>query len=131
MKKKTFKFKLLNLSIFLCLIESISSKENQSSQKNDHDHQALLNWQKPVPTSVTNNVLAHKFVLSSEIFCVGRHLPGMPGATQGPVPVIRMYGVTLNGNSVLAHIHGFAPYFFVPAQQGFKREHCEQFRVTL
>lgn len=64
-------------------------------------------------------------------FFTGKHLPGMPGATQGPVPIIRMYGITENGNSVLAHIHGFAPYFFVPAQDGFKREHCEQFRVKV
>ena len=63
--------------------------------------------------------------------CLGKHLPGMPGATVGPVPIIRMYGITENGNSVMAHIHGFAPYFFVPAQQGFKREHCEQFRVNI
>lgn len=115
----------------MSLYRAFLLKEIKVVKKNGHYHQALLIWQKPVPTSVTNNILTHKFVLSSEIFCVGRHLPGMPGATQGPVPVIRMYGVTLNGNSVLAHIHGFAPYFFVPAQQGFKREHCEQFRVTL
>lgn len=56
-------------------------------------------------------------------------MPGMPGATSGPVPVVRMFGVTMEGNSVLAHIHGFAPYFFVPAQPGFKPESCSVFRV--
>ena len=59
----------------------------------------------------------------------GRPLPGMPGAKVGPVPVIRMFGITAEGNSVVAHIHGFSPYFFVPAQSGFKREHCEAFKV--
>mmetsp|Transcript_25905 Transcript_25905/g.73198 ORF Transcript_25905/g.73198 Transcript_25905/m.73198 type:complete len:1072 (-) Transcript_25905:10-3225(-) len=29
------------------------------------------------------------------------------------VPVLRMYGVTEQGNSVVAHIHGFMPYFYV------------------
>ena len=25
---------------------------------------------------------------------IGRHMPGMPGASDGPVPVVRMFGVT-------------------------------------
>lgn len=59
----------------------------------------------------------------------GKHMPKMPGASSGPVPIVRMFGVTEDGNSVLAHIHGFAPYFFVPAQTGFKAESCNAFRV--
>ncbi|CAH1787413.1 unnamed protein product [Owenia fusiformis] len=62
---------------------------------------------------------------------IGGHLPGMPGSQIGPVPIIRMYGVTMEGNSVLAHIHGFAPYIFVPAQKDFKEEHCRVFKDTL
>mmetsp|Transcript_75821 Transcript_75821/g.158059 ORF Transcript_75821/g.158059 Transcript_75821/m.158059 type:complete len:1056 (+) Transcript_75821:103-3270(+) len=30
------------------------------------------------------------------------------------VPILRMYAVTESGNSVLVHIHGFDPYFYVP-----------------
>ncbi|CAD7936261.1 unnamed protein product [Amoebophrya sp. A120] len=33
------------------------------------------------------------------------------------VPILRMYGVTPEGHSVLAHIHGFCPYFYCPVQQ--------------
>jgi DNA polymerase delta subunit 1 len=36
------------------------------------------------------------------------------------VPVLRMYGVTEEGNSVLAHIHGFLPYFYVACPEGFQ-----------
>jgi len=36
----------------------------------------------------------------------------VPGARSGTVPILRMYGVTAAGNSVLAHIHGFTPYFW-------------------
>ena len=61
----------------------------------------------------------------------GSHLAGMPGNTSGPVPIIRMYGITMEGHSVLAHVHGFAPYFFVPAVENFKDEHCCQFRVRV
>lgn len=45
-------------------------------------------------------------------------MAGMPGQSQGKVPIIRMFGVTDSGNSVCCHIHGFAPYFYVPAPSG-------------
>ena len=55
----------------------------------------------------------------------------MPGAQRGPVPILRMFGVTNAGHSVCAHIHGFLPYFFVPAPSGFCDEHCTIFRQEL
>lgn len=50
--------------------------------------------------------------------CAGTMVTGMPGQSQGKVPIIRMFGVTDSGNSVCCHIHGFAPYFYVPAPNG-------------
>ena len=47
------------------------------------------------------------------------------------MPIIRMFGVTRNGNSVCAHIHGFLPYFYVPAPRGFSEEHCSILRKAL
>jgi len=44
--------------------------------------------------------------------------PGLGAETR--VPVLRMYGVTESGQSVLAHIHGFMPYFYVPCPEGFE-----------
>ena len=35
------------------------------------------------------------------------------GSLEGPVPIIRLYGVTRQGRSVMASIHGFTPYFYV------------------
>jgi len=54
----------------------------------------------------------------------------MPGASVGVVPIIRMYGVTMDGHSVAAHIHGFSPYFYVPACPNFKPTDCAKFRVS-
>ncbi|TMS15409.1 DNA polymerase delta catalytic subunit [Larimichthys crocea] len=48
-------------------------------------------------------------------YYLGATVAGMPGQSQGKVPIIRMFGVTDSGNSVCCHIHGFAPYFYVPA----------------
>ena len=62
----------------------------------------------------------------------GSHITGMPGPHQGPCPVLRMYGVNMEGNSVLAHIHGFLPYLYVPAPaEDFNTEGCVDFRVAL
>jgi len=47
-----------------------------------------------------------------------KYWPGLQTDTR--VPVLRMYGVTEDGNSVLAHIHGFLPYFYVPCPEGFQ-----------
>jgi hypothetical protein len=55
----------------------------------------------------------------------------MPGSAVGPVPIIRVYGVNEIGNSVLCNVHGFTPYFFVPAPPNFQRSDCETFRAAL
>uniref|UniRef100_A0AAR2KKM5 DNA polymerase delta catalytic subunit n=1 Tax=Pygocentrus nattereri TaxID=42514 RepID=A0AAR2KKM5_PYGNA len=51
-------------------------------------------------------------------YYLGSAVAGMPGQVQGKVPVVRMFGVTDGGNSVCCHVHGFAPYFYVPAPAG-------------
>ncbi|MEQ2181000.1 hypothetical protein GOODEAATRI_006942, partial [Goodea atripinnis] len=53
-----------------------------------------------------------------DVIPVGGSIAGMPGQSQGKVPIIRMFGVTDSGNSVCCHVHGFAPYFYVPAPSG-------------
>ena len=55
----------------------------------------------------------------------------MPGAQTGPVPILRMFGVTMDGHSVMAHIHGFHPHFHVKAPNDFDPTHCSEFRVCL
>ena len=55
----------------------------------------------------------------------------MPGSTIGAVPIARMYGITMEGNSVLCHIHGFVPYFFIPAPSNMKKDDCHAFKDAL
>ena len=57
--------------------------------------------------------------------------PGSPGASESRSAVVRMYGVTQDGHSVLAHVHGFKSYFYVRAPPGFKPDQCEAFRTSL
>uniref|UniRef100_A0A7N6B0L2 DNA polymerase n=1 Tax=Anabas testudineus TaxID=64144 RepID=A0A7N6B0L2_ANATE len=64
-------------------------------------------------------------------YYLGSAVAGMPGQLQGKVPIIRMFGVTDSGNSVCCHVHGFAPYFFVPAPSGFKADYLSEFQKEL
>ncbi|TPX31708.1 DNA-directed DNA polymerase [Synchytrium microbalum] len=48
-----------------------------------------------------------------------------------PTPIIRMYGVTMAGNSIMAHIHGFFQYFYCPAPKGFEPVNIDNFKDAL
>jgi len=47
------------------------------------------------------------------------------------LPSLRIYGVNKTGNSVLCHVHGFLPYFYCAAPNGFVQENIEDFRSSL
>lgn len=53
---------------------------------------------------------------------IAKHLDGMPGVDDSIGPIMRMYGITMEGHSVVAHIHGFTPYFYIEAPPGLKQE---------
>ena len=44
----------------------------------------------------------------------------MPAPEGGVAPILRMYGLTSEGHSIVCHVHGFLPYFYVHAIRGFK-----------
>lgn len=46
-------------------------------------------------------------------------------------PSIRIYGVTQEGYSVLVHVRGFLPYFYVHAPRGFRQDTCAALRTQL
>lgn len=50
---------------------------------------------------------------------------------RGHHTVIRLYGVTDEGYSVMAHLHGYTPYFYasVPSDS-FTEADCERFKVN-
>ena len=55
----------------------------------------------------------------------------VPGARVGPVSILRMFGVTQLGNSVLAHIHGFTPYFWTSPPPGMTPADVPAFQASL
>ncbi|PRP82977.1 DNA polymerase delta catalytic subunit-like [Planoprotostelium fungivorum] len=64
-------------------------------------------------------------------YILGEPLEGMPGNQKGTVPILRTWGLTENGNSVQCNIHGYTPYFYIPAPSGFSENDCEPFRKML
>lgn len=42
-----------------------------------------------------------------------------------------MYGVTMDGHSVCAHVHGFSPYLYVQAPANFNKSHLSDFKSKL
>ncbi|XP_065070198.1 DNA polymerase delta catalytic subunit-like [Rhopilema esculentum] len=127
----------------LALFEVIESESEPSQQSQKYDSQESVagisdivaenknRWCRPAPPTIDpskDSLVFQQFEIDNY---VGSHLNGMPGLRDGPKPIMRMYGVTNNGNSVLCHVHGFVPYFFIPAPKGFVSEHCGLFQSNL
>ena len=55
------------------------------------------------------------------------------GSQEAIVPVVRMYGSTRDGASVVAYIHGFTPYFYValPHSTDLSKDSLSQIRLAL
>ena len=53
------------------------------------------------------------------------------GNTEPRAAVVRMFGVTKEGNSVVAHVHGFMPYFYVRAPPNMQPQDIPGFQATL
>eukprot|EP01064_Diplonema_japonicum_P016355 TRINITY_DN24368_c0_g1_i1.p1 TRINITY_DN24368_c0_g1~~TRINITY_DN24368_c0_g1_i1.p1 ORF type:complete len:1051 (+),score=234.92 TRINITY_DN24368_c0_g1_i1:38-3190(+) len=59
-------------------------------------------------------------------------VPGMPGPQNvKEITGIRIFGVTSEGQSVLAVVHGFQPYIWIQAPPGWRPSHAELFRRML
>lgn len=56
---------------------------------------------------------------------------GFMGPEKSLVPVTRMFGVTRDGHSILCHVHGFHPYFYVYTARKPDESKLEQFRQML
>uniref|UniRef100_A0A665UYF6 DNA polymerase n=1 Tax=Echeneis naucrates TaxID=173247 RepID=A0A665UYF6_ECHNA len=88
-------------------------------------------WQRPQASTVDPSSDNLVFQQTDLDYYLGNAVAGMPGQVQGKVPIIRMFGVTDKGNSVCCHIHGFAPYFYVPAPSGFTSDYLDDFKREL
>ena len=61
----------------------------------------------------------------------GTPSPALSKLQYEEVPVVRLYGVTNEGHSVLAHCYNFEPYLWVEAPAGWSPFHAESLRDVL
>ncbi|XP_014256451.1 DNA polymerase delta catalytic subunit isoform X2 [Cimex lectularius] len=88
-------------------------------------------WKRPDPPVLNPNIDTISFQQLEIDHYNGKPVHGMPGSQVEPVPVMCIYGVTMEGNSVCCHVHGFTPYFYVYAPEGFGSENLDDFRKAL
>ena len=73
----------------------------------------------PPPADIASRAIAFQWV-SIDMY-TGDPLPShprggrVPGGNKRPVPIVRLYGSTEEGQSVCVHCHGFTPYCFAQA----------------
>ncbi|TYZ60960.1 hypothetical protein PybrP1_001058 [[Pythium] brassicae (nom. inval.)] len=63
----------------------------------------------------------------------GEPVPGLvaSGGSSQNAAIIRLYGVTEHGHSVLMHVHGVLPYFYVACPDAFDESRCGEVRQAL
>nr|BAJ78751.1 DNA polymerase delta catalytic subunit [Euborellia plebeja] len=96
-----------------------------------NDVEIQHNWSRPPLPSLNNKTDEIIFQVIDIDHYIGSAQANMPGAQSGPVPVMRIYGVTQNGNSICCHTHGYSPYFYVTAPPKFTDRDCQPFMEAL
>ena len=60
----------------------------------DMEVSRISRWKRPAPPQINPSVDKLTFQQIDIDHYIGKPLPGMPGAKSGPVPIMRMFGVT-------------------------------------
>lgn len=93
--------------------------------------QTYEKWSRPTLGHIDHKVDNVVFQQIDIDHYLGEPFPGMPGPKLAPVSIMRMYGVTMEGNSVCCHVHGFCPYFYIICPRSFEKVNCDDFRIAL
>ncbi|KAL0483623.1 DNA polymerase delta catalytic subunit [Acrasis kona] len=112
-----------------------SSEDSFATQKQYQVTPLKQEWSRPAVTKETGIFNAEKSLIFQQMdadYYLGEQKPGYPGPESGTVPIIQLYGVTKEGHSVLCHVRGFVPYFYIEMPEHFNPEtDCEWFRELL
>lgn len=111
--------------------EQPESQEFMEQELESREQQINPKWLRPPPPILDPSKNKLVFQQIDIDHYTGSPLPGMPGSQLSPVPIMRMYGITMEGNSVCCHVHGFSTYFFVLAPSSFKSKDCKPFKDSL
>lgn len=105
-------------------------KRKYNVEEKRSNKKARTNWSRnSVPIDFDSRDLV--FQMMNLDYTVVDPVHGFSASTVDTVPVIRLYGVNEFGNSVKVAVHGFCPYFYIPAPEGFDERHFTDFRIAL
>ncbi|XP_024939550.1 DNA polymerase delta catalytic subunit isoform X2 [Cephus cinctus] len=104
---------------------------SQVTEEGPEQEATSAKWSRPPPPALNPAKDSLTFQQIEVDHYIGRPISGMPGSTVGPVPIVRMFGVTEERNSVCCHVHGFSPYLYVTAPDKFTNDHCKPFMKAL
>ncbi|XP_013790883.1 DNA polymerase delta catalytic subunit-like, partial [Limulus polyphemus] len=122
----------LDFEAELALMDSVEEEIQLESQGEGPENLSTSSkWSRPTPPPLNPEKDSLVFQQLDIAHYIGQPLAGMPGSQIGSVPVMQMFGITMEGYSVMCHVHGFTPYFFIPAPTNFKTEHCQIFQEVL
>nr|BAJ78733.1 DNA polymerase delta catalytic subunit [Lepidocampa weberi] len=108
----------------------IDSQETLDEEAPDLEHSTAKWSRDPCPNfdPKEDNLLFQE--MDIDVY-TGFPMRGMPGLKVGSVPIVRLYGVTKQGNSICCHVHGFTPYFYVLLPDNFDNTHIPDFKDCL
>ena len=91
-----------------------------TSQLSDED---IAKWKRPSPPAIDSSkdaLVFQQLDVDHYIDSKSHSMLDLPSPKGEVAPILRMFGLTMEGHSVVCHIHGFLPYFYVQAIRGFQ-----------
>ncbi|GKB12163.1 DNA polymerase delta catalytic subunit, partial [Tanacetum coccineum] len=118
-KKATQKNKMDKLDTFFLLL----------SQKSE-----LLTIENEWPFLYSGIYLYCRYTVFQQLeidYVIGESHKGLIPNASGPAAIIRIFGVTQEGNSICCNVHGFEPYFFISCPPGMGPDDISRFHQVL
>lgn len=92
----------------------------------------LEKWKRPVLStgyqSQSENIVFQQLEID---YVIGESHKGLIPNSSGPAAIIRIFGVTKEGNSVCCNVHGFEPYFYISCPPGMGADDIPRFKQVL
>lgn len=108
--------------------ESDSGEGQQSKIPKYNVIEDTSDWKRPVVENLDEKDTAIQFQqLDLDTYLCTDSIPGISEVLYGTAPVVRMYGITQDEHSVICNIHGFLPYFYIPAMPRFDPKDTDEF----
>ncbi|KAL4590455.1 hypothetical protein LXL04_003385 [Taraxacum kok-saghyz] len=117
-------------------IEENLIDEDELILRDMEDREALAarleKWKRPALStgyqSQSENIVFQQLEID---YVIGESHKGLIPNSSGPAAIIRIFGVTKEGNSVCCNVHGFEPYFYISCPPGMGPDDISRFHQIL